>query len=574
MSWVLVVTHDLQAIGSRFLVDTTFCDNVICDLKMKVKEKWKVDLAHVDAECLTVWKLKGKNIINSSNSSIKCLAEILGNINIDDKDTVEELNTSVKAADLVLPPDETLLVRVPAVVSNEDHSLRVGDPVASKVGSKYKDCFLLMHIRGDFIEEDMNSNDIVAAYIVPDFVKKYEEILGRKRKLADDDSEMLAKAEPFVGKAAWEKYFDNLTADQEMRFPANKHEINHLIHISSVDVENSWDPLMEGSPRHFKEDDANWLFFYAIAHHFRSLHSNIASDGTLKTIIKLGQESWPFWLVTQVGKDCFTYIPKNDFLVLKFGLPRVTVEVNSNPPSKPPVDFYRLMLQAASVVRFANTFIDVYKEKKTFILVAIFVGHTGLSHRYIFYQRRDSRTVYHKRRSFRLSKEGDRIEFALELYNIASALENESDSESGDTKSRVRELTAGVDKLSQDHGMPEFTSDTKCTVSDDRENQPGPSVCPKGDARGANEQLEASGYQVVPDVFETDGGTWELIVKPPPHIHTVYRQSDPNKTELIAKHLCEGSNELHILKWPAAPFSVAANALVDRGKEPDRGKTW
>ncbi|KAH9017765.1 hypothetical protein EDB83DRAFT_183618 [Lactarius deliciosus] len=127
------------------------------------------------------------------------------------------------------------------------------DPVASKVGSKYEDCFLRVHIKGDFIEEDMNSNKIVAAYIVPDFVK----------------NEMLAKAEPFVGNAAWEKYFDNLTADQEIRFPANKREVNHLIHISSVDVEKSWDPLMEESPRYFKEDDANWLFFYALAHRFR-----------------------------------------------------------------------------------------------------------------------------------------------------------------------------------------------------------------------------------------------------------------------------------------------------------------
>ncbi|KAH8980627.1 hypothetical protein EDB86DRAFT_3087731 [Lactarius hatsudake] len=538
MSWVLVVTHDLQAIGSRFLVDTTFCDNVIYDLKMKVKEKWKVDLAHVDAESLTVWKLKGKNIINRSNSGIKRLAEILGNINIDDKDTVEELNTSVKAADLVLPPDETLLVQVPAVVSNEDHSLQVRDPVVSKVGSKYEDCFLRVHIKGDFIEEDMNSNGIVATYIVPDFVKKLVIFIFCR---------MLAKAEPFVGKAAWEKYFDNLTADQEIRFPANKREINHLIHISSVDVEKSWDPLTEGSPRHFKEDDANWLFFYALAHRFRSLHSNIASDGTLKAVVKTGQESLPFSLITQVGKHYFTYSPKNDFLVLKFGLPRVTVEVNSNPPYGPPVGLYRLMLQAASVVRFANTFIDVYKEKKTFLLVAIFVGHTGLSHRYIFYQRRDSRKVYHKRRSFRLSKEGDRMEFALELYNIASALENESDSESGDTESRVKELTEGVDKLSQDRSMPKFTSETKCTVSNDKGNQPGPSVCPKGNASGANEQLEASGYQVVPDVFETDGGTWELLVKLPPHIRT---------------HLCDGSNELHILKYlrtirPPSPHIIS-----------------
>jgi serine/threonine protein kinase len=70
---------------------------------------------------------------------------------------------------------------------------------------------------------------------------------------------------------------------------------------------------------------------------------------------------------------------------------------------------------------------------------------------------------------------------------------------------------------------------------------------------------------VVPDVLETDGGTWELVDKVqhrnhfsshdvsltivlqlPPNIRIVYRRSDPNKTEYIAKHVREGSNELVI----------------------------
>ncbi|KAI9428339.1 hypothetical protein H4582DRAFT_2106989 [Lactarius indigo] len=35
----------------------------------------------------------------------------------------------------------------------------------------------------------------------------------------------------------------------------------------------------------------------------------------------------------------------------------------------------------------------------------------------------------------------------------------------------------------------------------------------------------------------------------PPHIHMVYRQSNPHRTELISKHLRRGSNELDILKY-------------------------
>jgi len=51
---------------------------------------------------------------------------------------------------------------------------------------------------------------------------------------------------------------------------------------------------------------------------------------------------------------------------------------------------------------------------------------------------------------------------------------------------------------------------------------------------------------VVPDVLETEGGTWELIDKLPSNIRIVYRRSDPNKTEYIAKRVRKGSNELAI----------------------------
>jgi len=53
----------------------------------------------------------------------------------------------------------------------------------------------------------------------------------------------------------------------------------------------------------------------------------------------------------------------------------------------------------------------------------------------------------------------------------------------------------------------------------------------------------------VPTVFKSRCGTWELIGKPPPHIRIVYRRSDPNKTELIAKHVRKGSKEPAIYEY-------------------------
>lgn len=93
-------------------------------------------------------------------------------------------------------------------------------------------------------------------------------------------------------------------------------------------------------------------------------------------------------------------------------------------------------------------------------------------------------------------------------------------------------------------------------ASDDSDSdggsQAGPSVRREGDDGGANEQLEACGYEIVPDVLGTDGGTWELLTKVRNRnifsIHdvastvvlqlldilTVYRRRDPKKTDLIA----------------------------------------
>ncbi|KAH9020292.1 hypothetical protein EDB85DRAFT_2195276 [Lactarius pseudohatsudake] len=281
--WVLLVTHDLRALGTRSRVATTSCDDTVDDLKTKVKEKRKVDLAQVDVDRLTVWKLKGENIINKLNFSIKRLAEILGSIDIDDVGTIEELDSGVKVADIGLPSDETLLVQMPAVALDEDHPLQlgVGDPITFKVDRTYKDCFLQARTKGGFEEDDITRNDIEDAHggMFPDFVMTYEETLCRKRKVDGDGSEILATAEPFVG-----RYFECQTTSQAENFPANKWEITHLIHTSSVDIVKLWDVLQEGRGRRFKEGNGNWLMFYAIARHCRSLHSNVASDGTLKLV--------------------------------------------------------------------------------------------------------------------------------------------------------------------------------------------------------------------------------------------------------------------------------------------------
>ncbi|KAH9052028.1 hypothetical protein EDB83DRAFT_2521895 [Lactarius deliciosus] len=310
--------------------------------------------------------------------------------------------------------------------------------------------------------------------------------------------------------------------------------VMHFIHIVSVNA-MSWDPLKEGNQTPFKESDTNWFFFYAIAHHIKSLPLSVENDGTNKITVKLGQDSWPFQITVQVRrkKENHTYKPRSDFLILKFGLLQVAVEVNSNRLNKPATDLYRLLLQGASIVRLANT-LDAYKDK-SFVFVAIYISATGLVDRYLLYQKRDSRTIYRKGQKFDLSMKDSHVLFTLELYNLISVLDAEPEDEG--TKQSIHNLTVDLGRLGEDDKLPTFNGKTKDCTSHYGGDHAGPSTHSGG---GGTEQLKAHGYEIVPDVIETDGGTWELIDKLPPHICTVYRRSDPNKTEVIAKCVALG----------------------------------
>ena len=50
-------------------------------------------------------------------------------------------------------------------------------------------------------------------------------------------------------------------------------------------------------------------------------------------------------------------------------------------------------MQGATIVRFANTFLNTYKTEKSFIFIAIFIGDTGVADRYLLFQDRNSDKV-------------------------------------------------------------------------------------------------------------------------------------------------------------------------------------
>ena len=106
----------------------------------------------------------------------------------------------------------------------------------------------------------------------------------------------------------------------------------------------------------------------------------------------------PFKLIIKIEETSnvyryHTYRPKNDFLLLKCGVPRVAAEVNSISSDKPPADHYRIMHQGATIVRLANAHLDAYKKEKAFVFVTIFIAASGEADRYLLYQKKDSSKV-------------------------------------------------------------------------------------------------------------------------------------------------------------------------------------
>ena len=172
---------------------------IIDDLKQKVKES--ISRVHADRDQLTVWETKGEMIINNSTSK-KLLAEILRSIDVDDEDAIEEINESQELAQLELPNGQTLLVRLPGslristavaciLIQAIGDTLKelAGSVIVSKVDEnyKYKDLFLRAETKGKFTLGDIELNEIMFVDENnprdPQFVKDFEKILSRKRKL-------------------------------------------------------------------------------------------------------------------------------------------------------------------------------------------------------------------------------------------------------------------------------------------------------------------------------------------------------------------------------------------------------
>ena len=182
---------------------------------------------------------------------------------------------------------------------------------------------------------------------------------------------------------------------QERRRDVEKSEMTHLRYIAICEWERSWTGIIGNT---LKEPLMHGMVFQ-----YFTLEADKAITVQTYTLIYLpllimiyrclyrSNQPWPFSSITKcetipVNAQFRTYQPRSDLLIMKSSLPRLLIEVNSKPQTKYPEDLIRMLLAGASTVRFANAFLDTFKEEKDFVLFAIYVWDNGRVTRFTLFQ--------------------------------------------------------------------------------------------------------------------------------------------------------------------------------------------
>ncbi|KAI0281023.1 kinase-like domain-containing protein [Russula aff. rugulosa BPL654] len=206
-----------------------------------------------------------------------------------------------------------------------------------------------------------------------------------------------------------------------------------------------------------------------------------------------------------------------------------------------------MLLSGASVVRFANEYLERFRTKKQFVLVAMFIQQNGEATRYLLYQLENDldQAVYYTTDVFKLGIPVGRVRFARQLYNFLSVLGAEGEV----TMTPIQRLNEKITEHANKYGMKSLMTKKSKKKKDGQESGGGGAGAGVGDASATDsEDLGAHGYEVKSDVIvDNKGGTFEPFFKMPPNILTVFRRSDPSK-QFIAKKVRKESNELEILK--------------------------
>lgn len=185
---VILVDPNFRSLTHRFLVEDTANDSIGA-LKKKVHEMWaaKKGLSHYDPTDFVVWQLKGELIIQ--NVPRRRFHEKLSKIDVEDNETIRLLAEEDKVVDLGLLVGQSLLVQIPGTRRTPCISTIVVCvliqflAIPKDVNVIYKRFFLKAYREGFFTKNDLKLNDVDVDFGTPKFVKCYEDLLSRKRKV-------------------------------------------------------------------------------------------------------------------------------------------------------------------------------------------------------------------------------------------------------------------------------------------------------------------------------------------------------------------------------------------------------
>ena len=274
---------------------------------------------------------------------------------------------------------------------------------------------------------DLGADDIIIfgkTEIPPDYVLDFGAALEAKRGVAKDvrylclyrlihgqaTFQMAEKyTSEYVVHASEFKFFYFVQEESDIqeseqascRF-AKKSELEHITYLSS----EVWSAFTTSHhPRPFREDLANPMSshqFWAAVQTFKNekLSSYLCvrcrwlPHTRVTFSFSRGFHTWPLAPFIACNPklsridEYRKYCPRSDFLISTFSLPRLLIEVMStdNNDSYPP-DLVRMLLQGAFIVHFANT-LRAYKDKRSFVLVTVYMRSDGEITRFLLFQRR------------------------------------------------------------------------------------------------------------------------------------------------------------------------------------------
>ncbi|KAL0945080.1 hypothetical protein HGRIS_001024 [Hohenbuehelia grisea] len=456
------------------------------------------------------------------------------------------------------PPSINIVVLARALKNLIDEDEYNTRKVEGNLAKQYEDIVINVAKWGRFQHQDILLNNLISTTPAADrlpFVSRFEATLVKKVGMAADAENLFSEIEDRECRSVYFAPTSTTSGDEasaeDMR-AAGKGEVSHILHVS-LPWERFWNPAraaFSGIDRlKLKES-----LFSAMCLWLLPCHLPVSDSVTLK----FGMSSWPFELMTRkaddASKELRSYRPKSDFLLSKSQLPRLMIEVNSTSSNDLwPADLIRMLLSGAAIVRFANGFLDAFKQERDFVLITIYIRENGAVDWYTLFQIRNESRVHYSLEKLTLDTAPGRAGFMLRLYNLVHMLCKTD--EDTDTKTTISKLVEAFVNYRAEYGMKSFHTESNSAGSK-RKRVRSDHGAPGG-VRGSGEQendvdadeLAAHDYQVVPDVIEfAPGHVMETLRKLPPNILTVFRKSNHTKT-LVAKKIPAESTEIDILTF-------------------------